>query len=569
MPQLPYRAAARALASCLCVLCFGVSPTAHAQRITVNADDYQQAFEGVGSSIPLFLARHFVDLSEAGKQEALDLIVRDNNLLCLQDYPEFRLDDPQAINNDYYTRRVQYLQAARAIRPELLLSQTFSIFPADLRTSTVVNGETVTHLDTERAGIYDEVAQWYFETLKFYNDNGLPMEVVNLVNEPDFIVRRYGYGTDARRGTAELFTQGVDKMRALIDAANAAGDSIPQPRIMGPSTIGPRGAVGFLTYYKQNYPAAFDNIDIVSYHQYGEGGVGPPLATVTRLAEGKPVWQSEMHTNRGDDLGTLPGISTLATGHRGVLSLAQLMTESLNAGANAWFYFLNIHPGPNPGLLLVSGQNPRPQPWPHYYAFRQIGSAQPMGARVLTRRLASIRSDGDVLALREEGADTVYVHYANYTGSARDVELEVVDASGDAYPLRAIGQRITDADSDDEDTGFVDAGGAASRTVTVGPYSLNTFTVAIGGTSGLSPKPATPPPFTAHQAGGEVVVQLEDGFETETVRLAEVSGRVMVQQAVGTGEREVRLAARALVPGVYLVSARTRRGWETVRVSWR
>ena len=278
-----------------------------------------------------------------------------------------------------------------------------------------------------------------------------------------------------------------------------------------------------------------------------------------------------MHTNRGDNLGNFDGALS-GTGHRGILSLSQLMMTSLNAGANAWFYFLNVFPGEdtNPGLLRIDGDVDRPVPFRHYYAFRQIGSAQPAGARVVSRTLASIRSDGDVLALREEGSDTVYVHYANYTGSTREVELEVVDAAGEPYPLRAIGQRVSDADSDDEDLGFRQAERALSQLVTAGPYSLNTFTVVIGGTSGLlSRKPATPARIRAHQAGSEVVVRLEDGFETEALRLADVSGRVLVQQSVSAGEREIRLATGGLTPGVYLVSARTSRGWETVRVSWR
>ena len=170
------------------VLGFGGSRL-HAQRISVAADDYQQTFLGVGSSIPLYLNNHF-NLNAAGRAEALDLIVRDLDLYSLQDYPEFRLDDPRA-QNGYYTRRVEYLQAAKAIRADLKLSQTFSIFPDDLRRDTVIGNRTERRLDFRRAGIYDEVAGWYFETLKFYHDNGLPIDIVNAVNEPDFITLRF------------------------------------------------------------------------------------------------------------------------------------------------------------------------------------------------------------------------------------------------------------------------------------------------------------------------------------------------------------------------------------------
>ncbi len=546
---------------------FGESPTLHAQRISVAADDYQQVFEGVGSSIPLYLNNHF-NLSDAGQAEALDLIVRDNDLYSLQDYPEFRLSDPRA-QNGYYTRRVEYLRAAKAIRPALKLSQTFSIFPDDLRKDTTINGKNERRLDFRRAGIYDEVAGWYFETLKFYHDNGLPIDIVNAVNEPDFITLRYGFGNDAQRGSAEIFDKAISKMKAMIDdpAVNTTG--VKQPLVMGPSTIGPGGAVSFVQYYKSEAPAAWANIDIVAYHQY-TGGVSSSLQSITRLADGKPVYQSEMHTNRGDDL---PALDNLTKGHRGILSLARVMGASMNAGANAWYYFLNVFPGAdtNPGLLQIDGSTTRPIPFRHYYAFKQMGSAQPMGSRVLTQRLASIRSDGQVTSLRREGSDTVYVHYANFTAGDRVVELEILKADGSAYPIRQISQRVSDADSDDEDSGFVsvDTASSAMRTITAGPYSLNTFTVVVGETSGLSPKPALAVPFTVYRSGAELVVRLDEGTITEMVRVSDLSGRVLEQRGVAAGLSTLRFAPRDLGDrGVYLVSVRVAGGWATRRVAW-
>ena len=573
VPLPPSRRAPVALAALAIVLGFGVdllSPAAlRAQRITVRADEYRQAFTGAGSSIPLYLFNHF-QLPAAGRAEAVDLIARQLELGYLQDYPEFRPSDPSRA--DYFARRAEYFAAAEAVNPDVEISMVFSIFPDDLRDDTLVNGRTERRLDYRRPGIYDEVAGWYFEVLDYYAQRGITVDIVNAVNEPDFITLRYGFQGDSRRGTAELFDKAIGRLRELIadPATNTAG--MPMPRIMGPSTIAPSGAVSFVNYYKTEAPAAWANIDIVSYHQY-TNGTSNAIATLVSASEGRPVIQSEMHANRGDNL---PALSQLATNHRGALSVARLFGAAVNRGTASWWYFLNVFPtdDSNPGLLQIQSGDDRPRPFKHYYAYRQLSSAQPLGSRRVERDLASIRSEGEVITFRPEGSDTVYVHVGNFVSTARDIAVDVRRADGSAYPILSYGHRVTDATRDDADLGTtLTGGGADTVTVSVPGYSVNTFAVALGGVSGLSPKPSPHERLAAYVRGGELVVGLPSGWASRgaaELEFSDVSGRSLRRGTYDTGSgAPLRLALPpALARGVYFATLRQGGRALTARVVW-
>ncbi len=552
------------------VFAFSFGSKTSAQRITVNVDDAQQTFIGAGSSIPLYLFNHF-QLDAAGQAEALELIVRDLNLTSLQDYPEFRPSDPSKA--DYFARRVEYLQAAKAIRPDLDLSMTFSIYPDDLRRDTVINGENVRRLDWRRPGIYGLVAEWYFDVLRFYHDRGLPIDMLNAVNEPDFITRRYGYGTNFQRGSAEVFAQAIDSLEVILANPVRNPSGVKRPLVMGPSTIGPGGAVTLINYYKNDRPDAWANIDIVSYHQY-TAGTSAALQSVTRLAEGKPVYQSEMHTNRGDDL---PALTELSVGHRGMLSLARTFGASVNAGANAWFYFLNVFPGANtnPGLLQIDETTTRPIPFRHYYAFKQLTSTQPDNSRLLTRQLASIRADGEVLCFRKPGSDTVYVHYANFTAGDRTVEFAFLDSNGQAKTAVSYSMLVSDATRNIVDLGpqSVSGGPVGGYVSTVGPYSINTYIVKLQGTSGLLDRDAQRVDFAAWRQGDKMMVRLGEGVEASMVRLSDIMGREMAtwssKSLTASGAAiSFALDAPNLLPGVYTLSLAVNGQWSSEKLVW-
>ena len=362
----------------------GAPAASSGQAITIYADAYRQEWTGAGSSIPLYLFHHF-SMPAAGQAEALDLIVDGLRLRYLQDYPEHRVGESP--DPEYFPRRVRYYREALARNPELDIVLALNLYPPDLRRDTVIDGENVKRLDTARDDIYGAVAGWYLDLMTYYAANGIEVDILNVVNEPDFKTRRFGVGAEPTtlEDVARLFDRAVDSLRVYIDDPSRNPEGVAMPLIMGPSTIGPSGGVKFVQYMQREVPEAYDNIDVVSFHQYTDGTSGA-ISTLDRITGDKPLHQSEMHTNRGDGIASIDG---LAKGHRGVLSLAATFMAAVGQGASAWYYFLNVIPNDdsNPALLQVKIGFDRPRPFRQYYALRQLATGQPLGARRLDRQL--------------------------------------------------------------------------------------------------------------------------------------------------------------------------------------
>jgi hypothetical protein len=560
-----------------------VAGSARAQQLVVDADAYQHQFDGAGVSIGLFLGHHY-SMPPDDQDRAVRWINEDLNTTYLQEY-NGRNDlgiYPEG-NDQYFDRRADYVLAARAIRPDLEFSLVFNMFPDNLRTDVEVDGMTYRVLDVDRPGIYAELADWYFQTFRAFDERGVTVDILNAVNEPDLEVcganpnqcrtHHYGYDGDTRRGVAEIFAQAVPLFKAMLADPEVNTTGMPMPRVMGPSAFGPNGAIDYVRYFKQDFPAAWDQIDIVATHQYVDGVRGDLFQTLRAEAEGKPIHQSETHGSKQF------GDPSLRANHRTALSLSQLMGAALNFGTSAWYYFQTNYPNlPDPddpsvfnpgGLLSVPFNTTDPVRYKHYFAFRQLTSAQPDSSFVLDYAASSGRR-ADVLAFRKPGEDTVYVNVTNTSGDARAVTIEVEDADGGRGVL-AYTVRTTDADRDDETIAEVDVDGE-DREVTfeIGPYSINTFTIALGGTLPVASEPATgavadallpnwPNPFRAQTeigyrlgAPGPVELAVYDVLGREVATL--VDG---VQPA---GAYRVPFVGSGLAAGVYVYTLTTEAG---------
>ena len=579
---------------------------ASAQDIRVLADEPQHVFEGAGTSFGLFL-NNYVNAGDDARAELVRLIAEDLDLRYLQDYTNRPNGEGFYPNEDldYFDRRANFVKDVRAVRPDVQFSVVTNSFPDELRTDLVMMGrhgkvETYRVLDTDDPEIYEKLADWYFQIFRAYDARGVSVEILNAVNEPDLLVcgsnvlqcrtHHYGYDGDNLRGVAEIFAQAVPAFKAKFadPAQNPTG--MPVPRIMGPSTFAPGGggsnfeggALAYVRYFKNERPGAWDHIDIVATHQYENGVRGDLFQALRAEADGKPIHQSETHGSRQflEGTGIRPGLST-------ALSFAQQFGAAVNFGTSAWYYFQTNYPNPlddqpdgrrfNPGgLISLSPPDiPDPVPYKQYYAFRQLTSAQPLGADVLDYT-ASAGRRADVVAFRKAGENTVYVSVTNTEGTGKPIDLTLGEAGG----TRVVTQytiRRTDAANDDAVVADVTPpGGTTTLQVTLPPYSVNTFTVAMGalnatdGEDGPDTAVAALLPAAPNPTAGPTTLRyrLAEPADVELV-VYDVLGKQVarvVDRAEGPGTHRVPFDASGLAAGVYVVRLRAGAVVSTQRV---
>jgi O-glycosyl hydrolase len=450
-----------------------------AQTITIEADNYQHIFEGGGVSVGLYMGHHW-SMTEANRDKAVRLINQDCNMPYLQDYVSTSLYPP--LDANYFDKRADYFKAAKAYRPDVKISMTTNRFPKELIDETPIGGKMQAVLRTTDTAIYTKVAHYYLTLFQGFKDRGVDIDILNVVNEPDWDKQYYyGHNGDNKKGVALLFAEAIPKFKALLRDPNINKSKIKTPQIMGPSTISPDGCLQFIRYFKQNYPQAWAQIDIVATHQYTNGVNENALSNIRLEAEGKPYFQSEMHTNRGDNLGTMP----IDSAHRGILSLANTMGTAIRQGVSAWFYFQTHYPHAYTpaGLLSVDWQTTNPQPYQHYYAFKQMTSTQPPNAHIVGRIL-SIFGSAEVFAFRKKNEDTVYVNIANYLPSARTVSLTINN-----YSIKSYTQIVTDGTLKNEVTAPQQFAEPMKDTpLSIRPYSVNTFKVVLQKSSSTAVK---------------------------------------------------------------------------------
>jgi hypothetical protein len=192
------------------LLLFGTSLSA--QSITVQADKYLHVFEGAGVSIGLYMGHHW-SMDENNRDKAIQLINKDCNMLYLQDYVNiYPSDDP-----GYYDRRADYIKAAKVYRPEIKVSMVGNKFPKDLMHDSLIGGVLKPILNTEDPLIYTKVANWFFQLFKGFKDRGVDVDILNVVNEPDWDKKfYYGQSGNTEKAVSLIFTQAVPKFKDML-----------------------------------------------------------------------------------------------------------------------------------------------------------------------------------------------------------------------------------------------------------------------------------------------------------------------------------------------------------------
>jgi hypothetical protein len=390
--------------------------------------------------------------------------------------------------------------------------------------------------------------------------------MLNVVNEPDFD-KKYFYGIDGntQKNVGLVFEKSVTKFKEMLNdpKLNTIG-MVKNPIIMGPSTISPDGCLSYMRYFKANYPNVWKNLDIIAYHQYTNGKGEDVLQNIANEADGKLIYQSEMHTNRGENITTsLP----IADELKGCLSLATIFGSSVRTGANSWFYFQTNYPNAYTpaGLMFIADKAAEAIPYKHYYAFKQLGSAQPFSSH----RIGALTdiTGVDVVAFRKKGIDSLYLHASNFNGTAKTFTLELKGNVRGLHAINNIKHRRTSATENDATIANITYPTATSSlALSLAPYSVNTYAIALS----KDPLLAQEPSYKAlrlvwEQVGNIVQFKTNNGQILEQLNIVTTAGKLIYSEK-NIQKTETQVPVSLLKNKLLILQAKTKLGYTSQKI---
>ncbi len=412
----------------------------HAQKISFDPEGYNHIYFGGGASIGLYFG-HYNSMSETNKDAFMQLMYKDCNTKYIQDYFHDWPEDKE----EYFDKVAAYYKRAKQYNPDVEFSAVFNGFAkgtaSSMCTTKVIDGKEKLILDAKREGVYDEMALWYYKVTMALHNRGVNVTIINIVNEPDFN-KKYLYGYSSNKlGVGKILEIAVPKFRKMMSDEELNPNNIPCPQIMAPSTLDPVKCDDFIDYWKSNTPIGWDNVDIVSTHQYANGTNWDAFQRIKKRLKGRRFIQSEQHTNRGGGLGAIS--DNLPKEHTGVLSTAVLFFTAVNSGVDTWWYFQDNYPQEyhSGGLIRIPwGKNP--QPYTQYYAFKQLNSMQPDNSYKLSyskSKLTNIK----LTAFKHKEDNKIYCHLVNLNGDAYPIKFDALNGSTDCS-IKAVKAWYTD-----------------------------------------------------------------------------------------------------------------------------
>ncbi len=422
----------------LLLFCFYIS---YAQRISFNAEGYNNVYEAGGVSIGLYFG-HYNSMSDTNQDKFMQLMYKDCNTKYIQDY----FHDWPSDKEESLKKVAAYYHKAKAYNPDVEFSAVFNGYAKgtcqSMCVKKVIGGKEKWILDIDNDTVYEEMARWYYEMTMALHKLGVKMTVVNVVNEPDFNKKYlYGYGLSNKEGVGRILEKSVPIYRKMMADTLLNPDKIPCPQIMAPSTLDPKKCSGFIDHWKENNKTGWDNVDIVSTHQYANGTNWDAFQQIKKRLDGRRFIQSEQHTNRGGGLGDIE--DDLSKQHKAVLSTAVLFFTAVNSGVETWWYFQDNYPQEfhNGGLIRIAWGG-EPLPYPQYYAFRQLNSMQPAYSHRLSYKTADI-SKTRLTAFRHKEDNKIYAHITNLNKGPYEIMLDALQGEK-KYGLKGVKVWYTD-----------------------------------------------------------------------------------------------------------------------------
>ncbi len=452
------------------LFCFLVS-FSFAQKITVNPSDFKQKFMGTGASCGLYLG-HYISMSEEDQLKTSRMLYEDLGMTYIKTYPKGRYPNEAPKGVEEFNNTSKAISNAKKIRPDLKVILCVNNLPDALEVKDAKGDGIKGEFDRSIEGIYDKIADYYFQVCKGYYDRGHVVDILELSNEP-------GFGKEKDRVT-DVFDKVADRFRAMMSNPEINTQNIPMPKIAGLGTWSATGPKQFIDYWKKNRPNAWKNVDIVTTHAYQNGTEANMRETYDRC-DGRLFMQSEQTGRIQTD--EKPGVDEIADQFKtkdfnpefvANTSIARHMINFFNANGNAFFAFLTNNPKHNNAALVTTRWNEAPKPSPIYHGFKHLAGTHPINSHRVTCSL----KDADrirAVAFRKKGKKYAYVHFINLYNTYEEVTID----------FKGAGIQSAHVWRTDE---FVKFGNVGNHTfpkvlkelkVVATPYSINTVKVEL------------------------------------------------------------------------------------------
>jgi O-glycosyl hydrolase len=274
--------------------------------------------------------------------------VNDNNDPNVTDFSKFNFT-----TNSNLVTQIEAVKRAQTLNSNIKVWAIVLSPPKFLKTNNnVINGGT---LKTSVTKAYDEFGEIIYAHLKNLKDNGITVNYLSMMNEPDFASSTINYES------AEFTT--AQAKAVYLNTGNWLKTKLPSVSITVPLFTGADciNIANAPTYI--NELNGTGNMGLYTAHLYS-GSSAASFTTGSTAAGSKGLYMSEWHAGFG--LGATPDELTSA------FDLANKFHDVFRGGGKGWLYFEWGTPTVNFGGLLRTPFNGTAERRKNYYVYKQF-----------------------------------------------------------------------------------------------------------------------------------------------------------------------------------------------------
>jgi len=316
----------------------------------IDANIRHQKIEGLGAS-GAFRTAEFVKHNK--KDELYNLLFKELDLDI------FRIRNTYDINQVDFDDMVEIAKGGEAaLGKDMRIMISSWTPPARLKSNGSVIGGTLAKIDGKY--VYDDFAQWWYDSLVACGEAGIKIDYMTMQNEPDW---EAPYDSCIFGPTEDANRAGYDKaLEAVWHKLNTEMGS-NMPKMLDPETMGFPGTANYIENLNN------DLIYGYAHHLYNCSGCAedpdryiPQMTSFKKVISkygDKPVFQTEFEHE--------PETWT------GAMNTAVLMHNSLTVEEVAGYLYWDLFWDPNSGLVSIDS----PDSYvikPAYYAFKQFSA---------------------------------------------------------------------------------------------------------------------------------------------------------------------------------------------------